>query len=79
MQERSDREYMYCCTYPCIQYNKMAITVGISKIVIIIKYVEDGAEILKQANVQLLEMDPYKVQYWLIKLAIIYFMLMPLG
>jgi dCMP deaminase len=47
----------------------MAITVGISRIVVLSKYVEDGADILKQANVQLLEMDPSKLQYWLMKLS----------
>jgi dCMP deaminase len=45
----------------------MAITVGINRIVVLSKYVEDGTEILKQANVQLLEMDPSKLHYWLMK------------
>ena len=60
---------LYSTLSPCIECSKMAITVGISKIVVLSKYVEDGAEILKQANVQLLEMDPSKLQYWLIKLS----------
>ena len=60
---------LYSTLSPCIECSKMAITVGISRIVVLSKYVEDGAEILKQANVQLLEMDPSKLQYWLTKLS----------
>jgi dCMP deaminase len=46
----------------------MAITVGIGRIVVLSKYTEDGTEILKQANIQLSEMDRSKLQYWLLKL-----------
>ncbi|MBA3749432.1 MAG: dCMP deaminase family protein [Nitrosopumilus sp.] len=59
---------LYSTLSPCIECSKMAITVGISRIVVLSKYVEDSAEILKQANVQLSEMDPSKLQYWLMKI-----------
>jgi dCMP deaminase len=60
---------LYSTLSPCIECSKMAITVGINRIVVLSKYVEDGTEILKQANVQLLEMYPSKLHYWLIKLS----------
>jgi dCMP deaminase len=60
---------LYSTLSPCIECSKMAITVGINRIVVLSKYVEDGTEILKQANVQLLEMDPSKLHYWLMKLS----------
>jgi dCMP deaminase len=46
----------------------MAITVGIDKVVILSKYDEDGTEILRHGNVQILEMDPAKLQLWISKL-----------
>jgi dCMP deaminase len=46
----------------------MAITVGINKVVILSKYDEDGTEILRQGNVQILEMDSSKLQLWISKL-----------
>jgi dCMP deaminase len=59
---------LYSTLSPCIECSKMAITVGISRIVVLSKYVEASTEILKQANVQLSEMDPSKLQHWLMKL-----------
>ena len=59
---------LYSTLSPCIECSKMAITVGIGRIVVLSKYTEDGSEILKQANIQLSEMDPSKLQYWLLKL-----------
>ena len=59
---------LYSTLSPCIECSKMAITVGIGRIVVLSKYTEDGTEILKQANIQLSEMDPSKLQYWLLKL-----------
>jgi hypothetical protein len=46
----------------------MAITVGINKVVILSKYDEDGTEILRHGNVQILEMDSSKLQLWISKL-----------
>jgi dCMP deaminase len=61
---------LYSTLSPCIECSKMAITVGIGRIVVLSKYAEDGTDILKQANIRLSEMDPSKLQYWLMKLYI---------
>jgi dCMP deaminase len=59
---------LYSTLSPCLECSKMAITVGISRIVVLSKYAEDGTEVLKQANIQLSEMNPFKLKYWLSKL-----------
>ncbi len=59
---------LYSTLSPCIECSKMAITVGITRVVILSHYEEDGAEILRQMNVQIIKMDPIKLQYWLTKL-----------
>ena len=53
---------LYSTLAPCIECSKMAITVGINKVVILSKYDEDGTEILRHGNVQILEMDSSKLQ-----------------
>jgi dCMP deaminase len=59
---------LYSTLAPCIECSKMAITVGINRVVILSKYDEDGTEILRHGNVQILEMDPAKLQLWISKL-----------
>jgi len=59
---------LYSTLAPCIECSKMAITVGINRVVILSKYNEDGTEILRHGNVQILEMDPAKLQLWISKL-----------
>ncbi len=65
---------LYSTISPCIECSKMAITVGISKIVVLDKYTEDlskytidGTDILKQVNIKLLKMDPFELEYWFTK------------
>lgn len=59
---------LYSTLAPCIECSKMVITVGINRVVILSKYNEDGTEILKNGNIQIVEMDSSKLQYWISKL-----------
>ena len=59
---------LYSTLSPCIECSKMAITVGIDRVVILTRYAEDGTDILKQAGVKILEMDPSKLEPWIEKL-----------
>ncbi|MDQ3083228.1 MAG: deaminase, partial [Thermoproteota archaeon] len=59
---------LYSTLAPCIECSKMAITVGINRVVILSKYDEDGTEILRQGNVEILQMDSSKLQLWISKL-----------
>ena len=53
----------------------MAITVGIKRIVVLDRYTEDlskytinGVDILEQANVQFIKMNPIEIDHWFTKL-----------
>jgi dCMP deaminase len=59
---------LYSTLSPCIECSKMAITVGIDRVVILTRYAEDGTAILKQAGVKILEMDPSKLESWIEKM-----------
>ncbi|NOJ26655.1 MAG: deoxycytidylate deaminase [Nitrososphaera sp.] len=56
---------LYSSFAPCIECSKMAISVGISRIVVIADYPEDGTSLLKEAGVKLDKIDPAKLQPWL--------------
>jgi dCMP deaminase len=61
---------LYSTLSPCIECSKMAITVGISRVAVLSSYVEDGMEVLKEANVKTLKIEPSEIQFWLNKLLI---------
>jgi hypothetical protein len=49
----------------------MAISVGISKIVILDSYPEDGIEILNQASIEISKLDKQEVLSWISNLNVI--------
>jgi dCMP deaminase len=59
---------LYSTLSPCIECSKMAITVGIDRVVILSKYSEDGISILEEGGIKIVEMDPYKLEFWIKKL-----------
>ena len=59
---------LYSTLSPCIECSKMAITVGINRVVILTRYAEDGTQILKQAGIKITEMDLSKLEPWTKKL-----------
>jgi dCMP deaminase len=56
---------LYSTFAPCIECCKMAISVGIKRIVIIADYPEDGTQLLKEAKVDLFRMNPEVLKPWL--------------
>ncbi len=56
---------LYSSFAPCIECSKMAISVGITRIVVLADYPEDGTSLLKEAGVQLEKFNPDKLQPWL--------------
>jgi dCMP deaminase len=59
---------LYSTLSPCIECSKMAITVGIDRVVILSKYPEDGTSILEEGGIKIVEMDLYKLEFWIKKL-----------
>jgi hypothetical protein len=43
----------------------MAISVGIKRIVVVADYPEDGSSLLKEANLELVKLDPDLLKPWL--------------
>jgi dCMP deaminase len=56
---------LYSTFAPCIECSKMAISVGIKRIVVLADYPEDGSELLKEANIELVKLQPAALQPWL--------------
>jgi dCMP deaminase len=55
---------MYSTLAPCIECSKMAISVGITRIVVIADYPEDGTKLLREANVVLAKLDLKLLKPW---------------
>ena len=56
---------LYSTFAPCIECSKMAISVGIKRIVVLADYPEDGTQLLKDAHVHLIKLDPALLRPWL--------------
>ena len=56
---------LYSTFAPCIECSKMAISVGIKRIVVIADYPEDGTQLLKEANVELIRLNTELLKPWL--------------
>lgn len=56
---------LYSTFAPCIECSKMAITVGIRRIVVVADYPEDGTQLLKEANIELVKLSPDILKPWL--------------
>ena len=56
---------LYSTFAPCIECSKMAISVGIKRIVVIANYPEDGTQLLKEANIELVKMNIQLLNPWL--------------
>lgn len=59
---------LYSTLSPCIECSKMAITVGIDRVVILSKYSEDGTQILEEGGIKIIEMDQDRLEFWIKKL-----------
>lgn len=56
---------LYSTFAPCIECSKMAISVGIKRIVVLADYPEDGTQLLKDAHVHLVKLDSALLRPWL--------------
>ena len=56
---------LYSTYSPCLECTKMIISVGISRVVALSSYSEEGVEILRQANIQTSNIKADKISSWL--------------
>lgn len=59
-----DGTTLYSTDMPCLECSKMAITVGIRRFVCILEYSEDTQDLVEMAGVQVVRMDPRRLQGW---------------
>ena len=56
---------LYSTFAPCIECSKMAISVGIKRIVVLSDYLEDGTQLLRDAGIELVKLKPELMKPWL--------------
>ncbi|HEY9490840.1 MAG TPA: deoxycytidylate deaminase, partial [Nitrososphaeraceae archaeon] len=56
---------LYSTFSPCLECSKMAISVGIGRIVILDSYPEDGIVILKQASIEISKLEKGDILSWI--------------
>ena len=55
---------LYTTLAPCIECSKMAISVGITRIVVMADYPEDGTKLLGEAKIELAILDSESLRPW---------------
>ena len=60
---------LYTTFVPCLECSKMAITIGIKKFVCLDSYPETDFDLLREAGVEVVQLDKEKIAGWLKKLA----------
>jgi len=55
---------LYSTFVPCLECSKMAITIGIKKIVCLNTYPETDFELIKESDISIEMLDKNKIQYW---------------
>jgi dCMP deaminase len=56
---------LYSTYAPCLECSKMAVSVGIAKVVSLASYPEDGSVLLESANVSVTRMNRFELEQWL--------------
>src|SRR6478736_7713974 len=56
---------LYTTFTPCIECSKMAIGVGITRIVVLGRYPEDVTGLLKETNIQMTQLDHSNLKKWI--------------
>ena len=56
---------LYSTFAPCIECSKMAISVGINRIVTLANYPEDATNLLKEAKIMLVRLTPTLLKPWI--------------
>ena len=60
----SDGAILYTTFVPCLECTKMAITIGIKKIICLDSYPETNFDLIKEAGVEVIKLEKEKIQYW---------------
>lgn len=60
---------LYTTFVPCLECTKMAITIGIRKFVCLDTYPETDFDLLREAGVELVQLDKAKISRWAKKLS----------
>ena len=55
---------LYTTFVPCLECTKMAITIGIKKIFCLDSYPETDFDLLKEAGVEVINLEKKKIRYW---------------
>lgn len=63
---------LYTTFAPCLECTKMAITIGIRKFVCLDSYPETNFDLLKEAGVELVQLDKSKISRWAKELSSMY-------
>ena len=55
---------LYTRFVPCLECTKMAITIGIKKIICLDTYPETNYDLIKEAGIDVITLDKTKIQHW---------------
>jgi len=55
---------LYTTFVPCLECSKMAITIGVKKIVCLDTYPETDYDLMKEAGIEIIKLDKKKIQKW---------------
>jgi dCMP deaminase len=55
---------LYSTFAPCLECSKMAVSVGITRIVVLADYPEDGTQLLKEAKIELQKLNQNRLLHW---------------
>jgi len=55
---------LYTTFVPCLECTKMAITIGIKKVVCLDSYPETDYDLIKEAKMEVITLDKNKIQHW---------------
>ena len=59
---------LYSTFVPCLECSKMAITIGIKKIICLDTYPETDFDLIKEAGIEVIQLEKTKMEYWARKL-----------
>ncbi len=55
---------LYTTFVPCLECTKMAITIGIKKIICLDTYPETNFDLIKEAGIEVIQLDKTRIQRW---------------
>jgi dCMP deaminase len=56
---------LYSTYAPCLECSKMAVSIGIAKVVSLARYPENGSVLLSDANVKVIRMETVELKRWM--------------